>query len=68
MRRPVEPRIALEIFTREILPVLHVFGIGDEIVTTKALLNEIGIFASAESTAAADGRRVRPSRPAADRV
>jgi 4-hydroxy-tetrahydrodipicolinate synthase len=46
-----EPRIALEIFTREILPVLHVFGIGDEIVTTKALLNEIGIFASSESRA-----------------
>lgn len=40
---------ALKVFSREILPVLHVFGIGDEIVTTKALLNEIGIFASAES-------------------
>jgi 4-hydroxy-tetrahydrodipicolinate synthase len=40
---------ALAVFAREVLPVLHVFGIGDEIVTTKALLNEIGIFASAES-------------------
>jgi len=40
---------ALAVFAREVLPVLHVFGIGDEIATTKALLNEIGIFASAES-------------------
>lgn len=39
---------ALAVFSEEILPVSHVFGIGDEIMTTKALLNDIGIFASAE--------------------
>jgi 4-hydroxy-tetrahydrodipicolinate synthase len=35
-------------FSREILPFVHVFGIGDEIATTKALLHEIGVFASDE--------------------
>ena len=30
------------------LPVLHVFGIGDEIMTTKVLLAQLGVFASAE--------------------
>jgi len=39
---------AFTIFSREILPFVHVFGIGDEIATTKAILNEIGIFASDE--------------------
>jgi 4-hydroxy-tetrahydrodipicolinate synthase len=39
---------SLEVFAREILPVLHVFGIGDEIATTKAILADIGIFTSAE--------------------
>jgi len=39
---------ALSVFTLEIAPFLHVFGIGDEIATTKALLAEIGIFASDE--------------------
>lgn len=39
---------ALDVFSAEILPFLHVFGIGDEIVTTKALLAEVEIFASAE--------------------
>ena len=32
----------------EILPFSHLFGIGDEIATTKAVLEEMGIFASAE--------------------
>lgn len=39
---------ALDVFSSEILPFLHVFGIGDEIVTTKGLLAEIGIFSSEE--------------------
>jgi 4-hydroxy-tetrahydrodipicolinate synthase len=39
---------AYEIFAREILPFLHVFGIGTEIATTKALLASVGIFASPE--------------------
>ncbi|ADB51361.1 dihydrodipicolinate synthase family protein [Conexibacter woesei] len=37
---------ALDVFSAEVLPFSHVFGIGDEIVTTKALLAEIGVFAS----------------------
>jgi dihydrodipicolinate synthase/N-acetylneuraminate lyase len=40
---------ALEVFSEEIAPFLHVFGIGDEIATTKAILSELGIFASAET-------------------
>jgi 4-hydroxy-tetrahydrodipicolinate synthase len=39
---------ALAVFSAEVLPFLHVFGIGDEIVTTKALLDDIGVFASDE--------------------
>ena len=39
---------SLEVFAREILPLLHVFGIGDEIATTKAILSDIGIFTSPE--------------------
>jgi 4-hydroxy-tetrahydrodipicolinate synthase len=39
---------AFAIFAREILPFVHVFGIGDEVATTKAILGEIGIFASGE--------------------
>jgi 4-hydroxy-tetrahydrodipicolinate synthase len=35
-------------FSAEILPFVHVFGIGDEIATTKALLAEIGVFDSPE--------------------
>jgi 4-hydroxy-tetrahydrodipicolinate synthase len=52
---------ALDVFSAEILPFLHVFGIGDEIVTTKALLAEVEIFASPEVrlplTPADDARR-----------
>jgi 4-hydroxy-tetrahydrodipicolinate synthase len=40
---------ALEVFMEEIAPFLHVFGIGDEIATSKAILAELGIFASAET-------------------
>jgi 4-hydroxy-tetrahydrodipicolinate synthase len=39
---------ALKVFSERILPFTHVFGIGDEIATTKALLHEIGVFASDE--------------------
>ena len=39
---------AQAVFSAEIAPFLHVFGIGDEIATTKALLADIGVFASAE--------------------
>jgi 4-hydroxy-tetrahydrodipicolinate synthase len=39
---------AYSIFGPGIAPFLHVFGIGDEIATTKALFADIGIFSSAE--------------------
>lgn len=39
---------ALAVFGREIATFLHVFGLGEEIATTKAVLNQIGVFASAE--------------------
>jgi len=39
---------ALALAGRRILPFLHVFGVGDEIATTKALLAHIGVFASEE--------------------
>lgn len=35
-------------FSADILPITHAFGIGDEIATSKALLEEMGIFTSAE--------------------
>jgi 4-hydroxy-tetrahydrodipicolinate synthase len=39
---------AYAVFSAEILPITHAFGIGDEIATSKALLEEMGIFSSAE--------------------
>lgn len=39
---------SLAVFAREILPFSHVFGIGDEIATTKAILADRGVFASDE--------------------
>lgn len=39
---------ALRISGERMLPFLHVFGIGDEIPATKALLADIGVFASDE--------------------
>jgi 4-hydroxy-tetrahydrodipicolinate synthase len=39
---------AYEVFARQILPVLHAFGIGDEIATSKVILEQLGVFASAE--------------------
>lgn len=41
-------RTAYTVFSREVLPILHVFGIGDEIMTTKVLLAQLGVFASTE--------------------
>ena len=46
--REGEEEAALRIFSGRILPFIHVFGIGDEIATTKALLHDIGIFDSDE--------------------
>lgn len=52
---------AYGIFGPEIAPFIHVFGIGDEIATTKALFADLGIFSSAEVrpplVATSDGRR-----------
>lgn len=39
---------ALDVFSRELAPFIHAFGIGQEIATTKALLADIGVFSSAE--------------------
>jgi dihydrodipicolinate synthase/N-acetylneuraminate lyase len=39
---------AYELFATKILPFTHVFGVGDEIATSKAVLQATGIFASAE--------------------
>jgi dihydrodipicolinate synthase/N-acetylneuraminate lyase len=39
---------AMRTFAAEILPFSHVFGIGDEIATTKAMLKAMGIFTSDE--------------------
>jgi 4-hydroxy-tetrahydrodipicolinate synthase len=41
-------RMALRLFSDQILPFIHLFGIGDEVSTTKALFNHIGIFRSDE--------------------
>ena len=46
--RAGEVAAAYAVFAEEILPILHVFGIGDEIATTKAILAERGIFTSRE--------------------
>ena len=48
LARAGDTSAAFEIFAREILPFVHVFGIGDEIATTKALLAAVGIFASSQ--------------------
>jgi len=39
---------AYEVFAARVLPLIHVFGIGDEIATSKAVLKDMGLFASAE--------------------
>jgi 4-hydroxy-tetrahydrodipicolinate synthase len=39
---------AQRVFADEIEPFLHVFGVGDEIATTKAILADLGVIASDE--------------------
>lgn len=39
---------ALAVMAETMLPVMHVFGIGDEIATSKVLLTQMGVFASPE--------------------
>jgi 4-hydroxy-tetrahydrodipicolinate synthase len=39
---------AMDVFGPEIAPFTHVFGIGDEIATSKSLLADIGVFDSPE--------------------
>jgi len=52
---------AYEVFADRILPLTHVFGIGDEIATSKVVLQMMGLFTSAEVlpplVAASDSRR-----------
>lgn len=50
------------VFSRRILPFIHMFGPGDEIPTTKALYHHLGLFQSAETRLPllpADENRVR---------
>lgn len=54
--------LSFDIFSKVILPFIHMFGPGDEIPTTKALFKHLGIFASAETRLpllAADERRIQ---------
>jgi 4-hydroxy-tetrahydrodipicolinate synthase len=46
--RAGDPRSALSMFSAQILPFIHLFGMGDEVSTTKALLKHLGIFHSDE--------------------
>jgi 4-hydroxy-tetrahydrodipicolinate synthase len=39
---------ALRLFSERILPFIHLFGMGDEVPTTKALYQHLGIFRSGE--------------------
>lgn len=39
---------ALRLFSDQILPFIHLFGIGDEVSTTKALFKHLGLFRSDE--------------------
>jgi 4-hydroxy-tetrahydrodipicolinate synthase len=39
---------ALRVFSGQILPLIHLFGLGDEIPNTKALYKHLGIFRSEE--------------------
>jgi 4-hydroxy-tetrahydrodipicolinate synthase len=39
---------AQEVFANEVEPLLHVFGVGDEIATTKAVLADLGVIGSDE--------------------
>jgi len=39
---------ALRVFSARILPFIHLFGLGDEVSTTKALFKHLGIFSSDE--------------------
>lgn len=41
-------KTALRLFSERILPFIHLFGIGDEVSTTKALFKYLGIFRSNE--------------------
>lgn len=40
---------ALRVFSDQILPFIHLFGLGDEIPNTKALFKQLGIFRSDEA-------------------
>ncbi len=42
------PSGALRVFSDQILPFIHLFGLGDEIQNTKALYKHLGIFRSQE--------------------
>jgi 4-hydroxy-tetrahydrodipicolinate synthase len=39
---------ALRVFSEQVLPFIHLFGLGDEVSTTKALFKQLGVFRSDE--------------------
>lgn len=43
-----DPSQALRVFSEQILPFIHLFGLGDEVANTKALFKELQIFRSDE--------------------
>ena len=43
-----QPSDALQLFSRQILPFIHLFGPGDEVAVTKAVFKTLGIFRSDE--------------------
>jgi 4-hydroxy-tetrahydrodipicolinate synthase len=43
-----KPAEALRVFSEQILPFIHLFGLGDEVSTTKAVFKQVGIFRSDE--------------------
>lgn len=47
--RQGQPDAALDLFSRRILPFIHMFGLGNEIAATKAIFHHMGIFRSAET-------------------
>lgn len=44
-----QTREAFRHFSRSVLPFIHLFGLGDEIVNTKALFHHLGLFRSPET-------------------
>lgn len=46
--RAGRPEAALDLFSRRVLPFVHMFGLGNEIAATKAIFQYMGLFRSAQ--------------------